>query len=697
MKDLTTYSFEEIRNALRKAYTAGDVDAAQYFADYLDSQFRDNQTRKDIPEIDFTTGDVIQEQPQAEPEPSFTDRALGVGEAALTLGTGATTGAAGAVAGGVSGIYDEVKSGEFGTREAADRIQNRFMAGAEGLTYNPKTDVGQDYVKNVDETLGPATAPFLGLSQLQSVGSSTRGGAFRRSGDDSKVSADLARARQSQRFLSKEGGNLPPAGTGQMGAMRNLIESIGEVGTLSRNISEKRNKVNADIISRSLQTLIDKAPENISKDTGGIGEFTFNIIQEGKKAASDIYGRNLDNIKQDYGNLRVKTNPVAKDLKNFLKNNKRETGSLLDATTIRVVNNAIDALEDKPKPQKGLRAFTGSKPERVPDTTRTVNDLIDYQKSFNSEIDNIGTFGAAGFNGRASRELAQVSNLVRKGLEREYSNTSPELANLYKSNNQQYTSTLNALTPKITANAIKNASEKSEFMPLGRLLVETKDPQKINSVMKSIDEAFANLKKSGEDISKLGVKSPEEVKTAVRSSYLNNIFGKASNDPDELFSKTLSNMYDDLGKANEAARIKAIMGDDYSTYKKFLGTIKDAAERPEGSFLGLSIRSREMTTGIAATTAMFSGGFAAGTPGIIGTAALVFGTPVVLSKIASRPKAIDKLLKLDRVDLTDPTLKPQVVTVMLNNVLSALGEEDEAMVRGMIEEQQKRLKQQEEN
>lgn len=88
--------------------------------------------------------------------------AIGTGEAALALATGATTGAAGMIGGAIKGILDEVAAGKFGTQDAADRIEKLAAESGAALTYTPRTDQGKEQVQAVGETLAPLAAlgPF---------------------------------------------------------------------------------------------------------------------------------------------------------------------------------------------------------------------------------------------------------------------------------------------------------------------------------------------------------------------------------------------------------------------------------------------------------------------------------------------------------------------------------------------------------
>ena len=54
---------------------------------------------------------------------SIGEQALGAGETALAMGTGATSGAAGQIVGTLKGLAEQILSGEFGTQEAAQAIK----------------------------------------------------------------------------------------------------------------------------------------------------------------------------------------------------------------------------------------------------------------------------------------------------------------------------------------------------------------------------------------------------------------------------------------------------------------------------------------------------------------------------------------------------------------------------------------------
>jgi len=101
-------------------------------------------------------------QPQR-PEPALVETAIGTGEAALSVATGATGGALGFVGGTIKGIIDQVSAGRFGTDEAMRLIEQEAIKGAQLGTYAPRTESGQRQAQAVGEMANmlPPVLPIL--------------------------------------------------------------------------------------------------------------------------------------------------------------------------------------------------------------------------------------------------------------------------------------------------------------------------------------------------------------------------------------------------------------------------------------------------------------------------------------------------------------------------------------------------------
>jgi hypothetical protein len=111
----------------------------------------------DVPDV---LGLVEAQQPKQ--SATIGENLIGIGETALTVGSGMTSGTVGALVGTLDGVIQEIKSGEFGTSEAARRIGDRASELMQMLTIAPKTEAGQDIAQSVGE-VGASLAPLTGL------------------------------------------------------------------------------------------------------------------------------------------------------------------------------------------------------------------------------------------------------------------------------------------------------------------------------------------------------------------------------------------------------------------------------------------------------------------------------------------------------------------------------------------------------
>jgi hypothetical protein len=94
-------------------------------------------------------------------EPGIGQQLIGAGETALTLGTGAVGGTLGTLAGTLQGLSQQILSGQFGTPEAMRAVEQAAAKGAQALTYQPRTQAGQEQVQAVGQVLANVLPPVL--------------------------------------------------------------------------------------------------------------------------------------------------------------------------------------------------------------------------------------------------------------------------------------------------------------------------------------------------------------------------------------------------------------------------------------------------------------------------------------------------------------------------------------------------------
>lgn len=159
----------ELERALTRAHNAGDGQAARKLAAVIN---RERAARAADPfgtELTMLDGEepFVGETIIPKPEPTLGDRAIGTLETGATMLTGMTTGLIGQIEGTVEGILKEIASGEFGSYEAADRIEELAMKRAQQLTYIPETETGREFVEATGEALAPLAAiPPLAEAQV---------------------------------------------------------------------------------------------------------------------------------------------------------------------------------------------------------------------------------------------------------------------------------------------------------------------------------------------------------------------------------------------------------------------------------------------------------------------------------------------------------------------------------------------------
>ena len=112
----------------------------------------------------------------AETPVSMMDRVKALPEVSATMATGATTGLLGNIGGTLQQAGREIMGGQFGTPEAANRIEQRAADVGASATYSPKSPAAQEMLG----AIGDVAAPFAGAAgltaQMNIAGNAARAG-----------------------------------------------------------------------------------------------------------------------------------------------------------------------------------------------------------------------------------------------------------------------------------------------------------------------------------------------------------------------------------------------------------------------------------------------------------------------------------------------------------------------------------------
>lgn len=170
-------------------------------------------------------------------EPGLVGNAIGAAETGAALATGATGGAIGMIGGTLKGLAEQILSGQFGTNEAANLVEQEAMKGAEALTYQPRTEQGQEMTQAVGETLAPlaAIAPLTG--ELSAISQATRAAApaVRAAADVTAAPIKTAVVDSAQKLRNILPGLSDESTTGA----RSAGAAAADIETLRRNKAEQ--------------------------------------------------------------------------------------------------------------------------------------------------------------------------------------------------------------------------------------------------------------------------------------------------------------------------------------------------------------------------------------------------------------------------------------------------------------------------
>ena len=159
-------TLQELELALVNADKAGDLDAARRLAAVLVKARQD--TTNQIPDT------IVPGTTQERVEPSLGEKIVGAGETALTLGTGVTGGTVGMIGGTLKGLAEQILSGQFGTPQAANAVEQSAMQGAQALTYAPRTQAGQEMAAATGEALQQVTPITPMTAELGAISAGAR-------------------------------------------------------------------------------------------------------------------------------------------------------------------------------------------------------------------------------------------------------------------------------------------------------------------------------------------------------------------------------------------------------------------------------------------------------------------------------------------------------------------------------------------
>ena len=444
--------------------------------------------------------------------------------------------------------------------------------------------------------------------------------------------------------------------------LRLLAEDLGEIGLFSKGISDARKNRNFELIKTKMLDLAGNVSPQNRLDSNQLGKQVYDVITAGKAAMETTYGRGLQALLDTTKNQSITTKNIKESLTGFLNQNRGPGNPLLPE----------------------IRQFVTKKLEdvnQIPDTM-TAARLLDFRTLLNRELDDL-IINPKTLNPDTmmQRQAAEINKNIRLGIEKTFGEFSPEARAAAVRLNQEYARSIKKIMPPKISRSIIISGAEDNYRDIGQLLSKLTDDVDVESVskfMRSIDESVAQVNKAG---IQGNVKNAKDIKAAIRSGFLYKQFGDISSLQSLDSFKSLINDFDNPDKVGY---VKAVLGENFAPYKSYVNAIFEATRENERGFLSLGLKSRELTAlpqiGLAGVSLFEGGDLQTGSSEIL-TAGGIFLAPVLMAKIATNPRAINRLIALHKqANSGGKGISGALVTSQALKIIDELSEQDRAEI-----------------
>lgn len=459
-----------------------------------------------------------------------------------------------------------------------------------------------------------------------------------------------------QRLLQEGGATLTPFQTNRASGAQIFAQRLGEVGLFSSGIMEENAALVNKVANDSLQEIISRAATRDTIDPSTLGQDLFEVISLGKQANSIIYEEGLTEISSRIAAVPVQTSIINATVKRFIKENKREFGSVLDPATLSLVRGIEKTLKKNPAMKAG--------------------SLLDYEKKIMQQINKFGDMNSGVYNTTADMELGKFSSLLRDSVQNTLKTVDSEAADSYASLKKAYAANREGMLPELNASFVRKAG-KDDFDALGKLVMGVGSNSKIAEMLKSIDVAYKTMAEAGV---KAPLKTAADAKQAIKQGFLQKTFPSLGEEFDISKYKGLA---DQLNNPETATRFRIILGDDYGRVKQITNLMKEASEKPTSNIGQLVLRSKEYAAVGGLGAAAFGGATAGLGAGLL-TGGAVLVTPVMLAKMSTNPKTVNALLTLQKRKFATPEALSVAATNLVADFMRELPEEEQAEIRNSV-------------
>ena len=424
----------------------------------------------------------------------------------------------------------------------------------------------------------------------------------------------------------------------------------------------------------AIQEITNRYVTNIDGSPGEIAEVLFDVISQGKKALSNNYGAALDEIILDGKNIRLPVGTFTKTAEKFIQDNQLELVNKLSPETIQYLKGQTKSLGNNPYLLVGLE------------------DIIEINKKITKDISQkFGNPASKEYNEALEYELGQLASLMRGSVHDAISSQKPELAKKYAALNKQYQKGLNSILPEINVNFAREAN-KNSYKALGNLISKAGDVDKVLALRKSLQESFKQIGKAAtsgnaKGLAPTAISNYSEADELIKKGFLEENFSTAFRAGEQFDVTKYASLATKLTRPSEIAKWKATLGGQYPKVKQLINLMSEASTNPQSTLGDLLLRSKEFqavgTLGTLAAGAG-AGALAAGGAGGIAGAIAVLTVPMVMAKVATSPKHVNKLIALDKAKEMSLAKSEKVVASIVSDVLDKMTEDELIELRHTI-------------
>lgn len=472
--------------------------------------------------------------------------------------------------------------------------------------------------------------------------------------------------RASQKILSEQGATLTPY---QATGGRELTQRIADTGILSQGVGRR----NYDRVNEVVQESFDELLAGVGREgiqPSVLGQELFSVVDQGRTAAFNIYEQGMDEVISRVGKSRVNTGQFKRQVERFIeagqRAGKKQGFNVLEEDTRKFAASVIEDLSR----MKNMSAST----------------LIDYEKKLMRDMRKFSDLNSSSYNNEASRELAEMSEMIRMAVQRELKRLDPTAAAEYAAVKKAYGQTIEGILPTNIKGLVENA-KAGQYAALGQLAASSGSLDNLNSMIKSLRTSHATIRKAGGT----PPTSLDEAMAKLQEGYLKQLMPELGSGTFDIqkFKKLAARF--ERGKDSE--KLKILFGDKAPRVRQLFNLMSEASQFPSSNIGELMLRTKEYSAGGAVlglggsllTTAGGTVGGSAAT-GVIGGAAILT-LPIFLAKAAYKPANVNRLIAFQNKKFKNNNAMLVAAGNVVADIMTSLSEEDQAEVRNYIRRQ----------